>query len=118
MKITTGPNDFEILDAGTVISFKDEIVTFKLADDLKIAMRFKNDKSVSEQKMDFVEVNSTSLEIILTNFNNPLGTGNAAPLALAKINGKRVYLNFIVHALDETANKSIHYTWYLREDAV
>lgn len=116
MKITTGKENYEILDTGTVITFKDEQISFQLADDLKIIMVFKADKDVKGQKMDYNVINNKELEIILTNFTNTLGTGNALPLPIAKINNRQVYVNFVVYALDEKSNKTIHYTWYLREE--
>ncbi len=118
MKITTGQENYEILDTGSVITFKDEPISFHLAADLKIIMSFKTDKEVKDQKMDYRAINNNELEIILTNFNNSLGTGNAAPLPLAKINNRQVYVNFVVYAFDEKSNKTIHYTWYLREEVV
>ena len=68
--------------------------------------------------MDFNVINNNALEIILTNFNSSLGIGNASPLPLAKINNKQVYLNFMVYALNESSSKTMHYTWYLREEVV
>lgn len=116
MKITTGQENYEVLDTGTIITFKDEPISFQIAPDLKIVMSFNTDKDVKDQKMDYKAVSNNELEIILTNFNNSLGTGNAAPLPLAKINNKQVYLNFVVYAFDEKSNKTVHYTWYLREE--
>lgn len=47
--------------------------------------------------MDYKQTGEKALELILTNFNNALGTGNATPLPLAKLsNNKQVYLNFMV----------------------
>jgi hypothetical protein len=116
MKITTGQENYEVLDSGTIISYMDEPICFQIAADLKIVMSFKTDKDVKDQKMDYKAVGNKELEIILTNFNNTLGTGNAAPLPLAKINNRQVYLNFVVYAFDEKSNKTVHYTWYLREE--
>lgn len=116
IQITTGDNNFEVLDTGTVITFKDEPIKFQLAVDLKIIISFKDNKEVKEQKMDFNPISNNELEIILTNFNSSLGTANVAPLPLAKINNRQVYLNFMVYALNETSHKTVHYTWYLREE--
>jgi hypothetical protein len=116
MKITTGENKYEILDSGTVISFEGESLTFELAADLKVIMSFKQDKEINGQKMDFKEISPKELEIILINFNNSLGTANVSPLDIATIGGKKTYLNFIVHSIDNSQQKTIHYTWYLREE--
>ncbi len=118
IKLTTGENNYEILETGSVITFKEEPITFELTNDLKITIKFKNEKDIKDQKMDFNVINNNALEIILTNFNSSLGIGNASPLPLAKINNKQVYLNFMVYALNESSSKTMHYTWYLREEVV
>lgn len=116
IKIMTGDNNYEILATGTVITFKEEPIKFQLAKDLKIIISFKLDKELKEQKMDFNAINNNELEIILTNFNNSLGTANFEPLPLAKMNNHQVYLNLMIYALNESSNKTVHYTWYLREE--
>jgi len=116
IQITTGDNNYEILDTGTVITFKDEPIKFQLAADLKIILRFKLDKDAKERKMDFNAISDNELEIILTNFNSSLGTANLDPLPIAKINNRQVYFNFMIYALNESSQKTVHYTWYLREE--
>lgn len=116
IKITSGDKDFEILDTGTVITFKDEPIKFQLALDLKIILRFKSNKDTKEQIMDYNVVSNNELEIILTNFNSSLGTANLEPLPIAVINNKQVYVNFMIYALNETSHKTVHYTWYSREE--
>ena len=116
MKITTGINDFEILGSGTIISFKDETINFELSPQVKIILRFVQDNDVKDQKMDFRIINSNQIEILLTNFNNSLGTGNVEPLELATIDNKKIYLNFVVYSINEMISKTVHYTWYAREE--
>lgn len=114
--ITSGDKDYEILDTGTVITFKDEPLKFQLAADLKIILRFQSNNDIKEQKMDFNVVNDKELEIILTNFNSSLGTANLEPLPIAVINNKRVFVNFMIYSLNESSHKTVHYTWYSREE--
>lgn len=117
MRITTGINDFEVLNSGTIISFKDESINFELTPLVKVILRFVQDNEVKEQKMDFKVVNNNQIEILLTNFNNSLGTGNAEPLELATIDNKKIYFNFVVYSLNGMESKTVHYTWYAREEA-
>jgi hypothetical protein len=118
MKITTGINNFEIISSGTVISYKDETVNFELNPTLTFKMKFIKDAESKEQNLDFKIIDNTSVEILLTNFNNTLGTGNIEPLMLATIDKKNIYLNFVIHALGNSDTKTIHYTWYSREEVV
>ncbi|KQR71879.1 DUF6864 domain-containing function [Pedobacter sp. Leaf176] len=114
MKITSG--DYEIYNSGTVLSFEAEPITFHLAIDLKIHLSFKDEEENKDvHKMEFKQISGTELEIILINFNNSLGTGNASPLEVGTLNNKKLYLNFTVYALNIKTTKTVHYTWYLGE---
>ncbi len=115
MKIKSG--NYEVFDAGTVISFELEPVTFYLADDLKIRLSFKDDIDKKEGHcMEFNPISNSELEIILINFNNSLGTGNTVPLQVGTLNNKLLYFNFRVFTLNVNTNKTIHYCWYLGEE--
>lgn len=50
IKLTTGQENFEILDTGTVITFKEEPITFTIEGDLTITLVFLTDKDVTGQK--------------------------------------------------------------------
>jgi hypothetical protein len=115
IQITTGVEGYKVLDSGTLITFRNEPVTFQLANDLKIRMSFRNDGS-GQQRLDYNVISPHELELVLTNFNNSLGSGNAQPLPLARLDNRQVYLNFAVYAFDESSNKIVHYTWYSREE--
>lgn len=116
IKITTGDSDYEVLDSGSIISFKDEPITFRIETDLVFRFRFQNDTEKKDQRMDYKPINNKELEIILVNFNSSLGVGNATPLPLGSINNRKLYLNFMVYALNEHSSKTVHYSWYLREE--
>lgn len=114
MKITTGAENYEVLHSGTILTFRNEPITFHLTEDLKVVMCFENDKSEQEHHLSFHVRNNKELEIRFTNFNSSLGTANANPLPLAKVDGRQVYLNFRVLAGEDS--KQISHTWYLREE--
>ncbi len=112
MKILTA-NNYEVFESGTVISFRDEPVTFELAADLKIRFVFRGDQDSPETS--FNAINPNELEIIFSNFNNPLGAGNTEPIQLGTLNNKALYLSYRILALVGAQGKTIHYSWYLRE---
>jgi hypothetical protein len=115
MKITSG--NYEVFDTGTVISFELEPVTFHLADDLQVRLLFRDDLEKHEDhRLEFNPISNNILEIIIINFNNPLGTGNTTPLQIGIFNNKFLYLNFRVYTLNAKSNKTIHYCWYLGEE--
>jgi hypothetical protein len=114
MKIKSG--NYDIHSAGTVISYENEPVTFYLAVDLIVKLLFKDDDTKKEHAMEFNLIENHTLEILLINFNNSLGTGNTNPLRVGTLNNRYVYLNFRVHLLDIKTNRTVHYTWYLGEE--
>ncbi|MBP6387148.1 MAG: hypothetical protein KA313_11065 [Pseudarcicella sp.] len=63
IKITTGEQNYEVLDTGTIITFKDEPINFELSPDIKIVVKFVQDKEIKEQKMDFRAVTNNELEL-------------------------------------------------------
>jgi hypothetical protein len=115
LKITTGNENYEILDSGTVITFREESLSFQLVDNLKVRLTFTNNEANNEKKMDAKIVEDKILDLTFINFNESLGVGNGAPLPIAKINNKQVYLNFVIYALNNT-QKTVHYTFYSREE--
>jgi hypothetical protein len=114
MKIQTG--DYDIIDSGTIISFNNEPLTFHLTADLRFKFTFRDDTVNNIHRMEFATINNQEMEIIMINFNNSLGIGNTTPLGLARLNNRMVYLNYRVYALDNNNCRTIHYTWYLREE--
>ena len=113
--VATGNSD--ILDSGTVISFRTEPVTFNFTGaNLIVRFSFFNDTANATNRIEFRTITAQELEIQLYNFNNPLGTGNTAPLEIGNIDGRVLFLNFRVYFLQGEGNKTIHYTWYLQKN--
>jgi len=115
IKITSGKSEYEIVDSGTVISFQNEPLNFHI-DTLKVVLIFESNESDKRQEMKHKIMSNEVLELTLVNFSSSLGSGNAVPLPIAKLNNRQLYLNFIIYALSETSSKTVHYTWYLREE--
>jgi hypothetical protein len=115
---TTGNENYEILDTGSVITFKDEVVYFQIASNLKVSLVFINDEIIKEQKISFNISNENELRLIFANFNSSLGTGNSVPLPIAKVNNRQIYLNIVAYSLSKESHKIVHYTFYSREEVV
>lgn len=61
-------------------------------------------------------VNGNKIEIICTNFNNPLGTGTIEPIDIATIDGKNLYIHFWSHLYmseKDSSVRKIEYTVFL-----
>jgi hypothetical protein len=115
MKITSG--EYEIFESGTVINFEEEPITFEL-EDLKVTLLFKDDSDKKKNHdLEFNPISPKELEIILINFNNPLGTGTKSPISIGRLNDRKLYLNFRVYdSLNKKSNKTIDYCWYLGKE--
>ena len=102
----------KVFEHGTVISFKQEPLIFAISD-LKVKISFL-DNTDEKQAILPNQIGAKEIELKLVNFNNSLGTGTTEPLGIGTVSNKRLYLNFVVHALGN--QKTLHYTWYLGEE--
>lgn len=117
MKIYTGPEDYEIIESGSIIRFKDEDIKFSFDGDFNIIICFRVDSAKDTPNMSFEQSeDKKSLKVVLTNFDATVSTGNLEPLGLAKKENRRIYLNFYVSGIESSNKQIFHYTWYLREE--
>ncbi len=116
MEITTGTSNYKITDAGSLITFNNEDIQFKMFTDLYLVFSFKNDDKVEGTKMESEVINNKTLKLVFINFNNSLGVGNAVPLPIALVENQQLYLNVMIYSLSKESPKNIHYTFYLREE--
>jgi len=117
MKIKTGDKD--VLETGSVISFGKEPVEFTLNDplsgDMVLRLVFVDDQSKTIFEVQTELINQTTLEFRLINFNVITGIGNAEPISLGTLAGRRLFFNYRVYSLNNSDMKTIHYTFYLGE---
>ena len=117
MKLKIG--DFDILDSGSIVGNLNEPIDFIIdTQDIKILrFIFVNDTTIKKQKVLATESKSESktIELVFTNFNNPIGTGNAVPLPFGKYENRTLFLNYRIYHM-EGAGKHIHYTWLLGKE--
>lgn len=109
MKISIG-KEYEVVESATVITHDDKDVSFKI-DELTIRFIFKVDKSNEETSLSSEIVDNKTLNLILTNYNNPLGQGLIRPVELGSIDGKRFLISFMIYGLNDTGAKTIHVTF-------
>lgn len=115
MKVKSG--DYDVLESGTIMQFKNEPIEFELASNMNIRFMFITDGKPNDTKMVFKNISDSLLELHLYNFHNSMGTGNTEPLPLGNINNRKLYLNFRVFSINDVqSNRVVHYTWYLGEE--
>ena len=116
MKIKSG--EYDVLYSGTVIGIKDQEVEFNFPEihaSLKIIIDFKIDTSIKDSPIKLDLPGNKTLKITLINTASSLGTGNAEVLEIGHINGRRLYLNYRIYAINGISN-TIHYTFYLGKE--
>lgn len=108
-------NSKEVVSTGTVISYNNEPIEISFPTSnggLVILFVFSNDET-GEPRVNANVVSEKKLELTFFNFNNSLGQGNTEPMQIGELNNKQLYLNFRIYALDKTAAKTLHFTFYL-----
>jgi hypothetical protein len=113
-KILSG--DKEVFQEGTVITFNNEGIIFEIKD-IKVKLSFENDTSIKKPSMKAENSEDKILTFKLINFNNPLGIATTKPLQIGTITGRTLFLNFSVHTIGNTAQKTVHYTYYFEKEA-
>jgi hypothetical protein len=76
-------------------------------------MDFMNDGSTT--RAESTAEGSTTLRLKLYNFNSSLGSGTTSPMSIGTFAGRKLFLSFMVFALNEGAQKTVHYTFALGE---
>jgi len=82
-----------------------------------VRLKFIKDDNSEHLLRKVVMPDNNLIEIICTNFNNPLGTGTTVPIELAKVNGKAIKLHFWAFILgtEENGARRVDYTFFLED---
>mgnify|MGYP001369193571 CR=1 FL=1 len=115
MKIKVG--NYDILDSGTIVGNLNEPIDFIIDENVDFTVRlvFENDSAQTNHSRRAEKFGRNGVQLIFTNYNNSLGTGNVTPVLIGKYNKRELYLNFRIYPL-ESAGKHIHYTWLLGKE--
>ncbi len=110
----------QVISSGTIIQFNNQPIELKLGlvdFPLSVILKFVN---TNTEEMNLVPdiIDGQTLSLEFHNYNNPLGTGSSKPLKIADYQGKHIYLNYRVYSLNDTADKTIHYSFYLSEELI
>ena len=108
----------EIISTGSVISFNSEPITIKLFEETRqiVALKFifKQDSAIKGQSLS-TEVVNDELQLILFNFDNPIGTGTTKPMNFAQYGKKTLYLHFRVTSLSDS-DRTLYYSIYAEDN--
>lgn len=102
--------DLTLVRSETVFSANKEPIAITIEDEYTLKFVFSEDATKPEQNID-VNTENDGVELILINFNNPLGTSISKPIEFAKLNGRSIYVTFAVYAVSST--KVLHFNIYV-----
>ena len=92
IEITAYNGDLEILGNGIAPSTNDFPLKIKVRD-LEIVFKFKIDEDNKEMKAER-QVDGKKLIVVLTNFNNSLGSGIIEPQEFGFVDNKKIYISY------------------------
>ncbi len=106
-------SNYDILQSGTVIIPWDEYVDFDIKD---MHFRFKYEPDKNTERQISISIYDEEHLMSLTFTSMAIGSELSlkAPVELATINDKKIYITFVVKrfkGLGETSNLLMHYTW-------
>lgn len=102
--------DLILVRSDTVFSANKDPIAITIEDEYTLKFTFLDDTTNPEQDID-VNTQNEGVELILKNFNNPLGTSISKPIEFAKLNGRSIYIAFAVYAVSST--KVLHFNIYV-----
>lgn len=115
MEIKVG--DYDVFKDGTIISTINQNVDFVFVEEVDFVIRvvFINDVTNQEPSIKAEAFGKGGAKLVFKNFNNSIGIGSVEPLVIGTLNGRPLYLNYIIYALS-MGGKSFQYTWLLGKE--
>lgn len=119
MKFQISTNGYNVISSNTVILFdsNSELKISATAIDgfsFDVILRFI--KNTEEEKNLHKAVSGNTITFECINFDNALGTGTVAPLLLATVEGKDIYMHFWVYLMGDSGKvRKVEYTFLVKE---
>lgn len=104
----------EILQTGSIISYDSSPITIEFGDNntnLALNIEFKNTED-GKALIETGDVVNNSLQLILSNFNNQLGSGSIKPIAIGTWDNMTLSFSFRVYTLNGSDQKTLYFTFY------
>lgn len=103
-----------VIASGVVVGNPQEPIEFELQN-LRLRLEFETDIENAGQRVSAVNASTTELTLKYFNFNNPMGTGNKAPIHIGSLGENKLYFNYRIYALNNEVGKVVQYTFYIEE---
>lgn len=102
----------DVIASGTVHTFGSENLEI-VRGELKFIFEFKNDSGTP--RLQGEALSTTTLKLMLYNFDNPLGAGTNNPIEVGTLQNRKLYITFTVYAFNPSSVKTVHFTFFLGE---
>lgn len=111
MKVTVG--DLEVIGCGMAHTSKEDDLLVVLDNLIKLNFKFiKNDDDKSKRTLVEASKNEpNSGNVLVYNFDNPLGQGVLIPMLIGDLRGRELYMTFFTWTFPH--NRIINYVFYL-----
>lgn len=115
MEIKVG--DYDVFKEGAIITTENQHIDFVFVEEVDFIIRivFENEITKPEPNIIAEKFGAGGAKFIFKNFNSSIGLGNVAPLVIGTLNGRELFLNYIVYSLSKNG-KSFQYTWLLGKE--
>ena len=113
--------ELEVIATGSVIAFRDSPMEMRFTiggAECVFGISFREDMRNREQRVDFESIQSSRINIIITNALSAFGTGTSSPVELGEINGRKISLSFRVYCVSSSGEKLLHYTWFMAPESL
>ncbi len=75
----------------------------------------RNDADGGLERAEFKKAAPGRYEITFYNFQTAMETANEVPMPIGKLNGKKLYLSYMIDSFLRKSGKILHLTWYLEQ---
>jgi hypothetical protein len=120
LNIEIKSGELDLAGAGTIITASPDPVRLTISDKdepMYLYLEFKNEGSDNKTTKVVSTMEGTStLKVVFTNYNNPLGTYTKQPWLIGYSFNRELFLCYVIYGYPESASKKIDYSFYLGKE--
>lgn len=104
--------EYDVISSGEILTHDNHDISFDF-ESIMFTFSFVCDENKEKSKLNahVDENNKNHLHIELINFDNSLGRGLINPIEVGELEGKKLYIQFIVSNLETKSTRIFEYTW-------
>jgi hypothetical protein len=111
---------FDLIASGTFITYPSDFVSLTLKSNeepLIFIFKFENSETDKDKvKKALRQIDSNTLELTFTNYNNSVGNYTKKPWAIGTLFKRRLYIAYLISGISGVDYKKVEYSFYLGEE--